>query len=191
MRFGGWNMLNKISADVSRLLVFWNTCWPPVGTKSLHFLLRWLKAALLAGKLRRRQQRRRRKEIFGLKQLSMFKVMQLGDITQKNKEKERKKKRTPCVHSPRKTCAQNKVRRSNHFRAPTSDCAPFQMKRLETTLHTCARNSVCLQNYVAGQSPLSLTTGCIQPEPCNPGHAAIPHTHRYSGPVAVRARSLL
>lgn len=103
MRFGGWNMLNKISADVSRLLVFWNTCWPPVGTKSLHFLLRWLKAALLAGKLRRRQQRRRRKEIFGLKKLSVFKAVQLGDITQKNKEKERKKKRTPCVHSPRKT----------------------------------------------------------------------------------------
>lgn len=41
------------------------------------------------------------------------------------------------------------------------------------------------------QSPRSLTAACIQSEPCNPGHAAIPHTHRYSGPVAARACSLL
>lgn len=65
---------------------------------------------------------------------------------------------------------------SNNFGLPTSDRAPFQVKRLETTFNTCAQKQRVPSKLCTGQSPLSLTAGRIQPEPHDPVHAAIPHT---------------
>lgn len=70
-----------------------------------------------------------------------------------------------------------KCSNSNYFRAPNSDCALFQMNRVETTFHTCAWNGMCLQNYAVDNSLCAWPLAAFSLNPVTPAsQAAIPHT---------------